>query len=103
MNWWYADLPPVRALFLAALNQSNRFAIESSAVAAMWGWFTYDTDDIESDGAEEESKRGPSQHEQGKASPRRRGDSEYNTTNAATLDELDPAVTAAILAQVEHC
>lgn len=60
----------------------------------MWSWFTYDDDD-----GEEETKRGPSQQEQEKAqpSPQPRGGKAYD---GAKLDDLDPAVTAAILAQV---
>lgn len=47
-----------------------------SAVADMWRWFTYDDDDAESDGAEEETKGGPSQQEREKGSPKEGGDSD---------------------------
>lgn len=66
----------------------------------MWRWFTYDDDDdAENDDAGEERKGDPSQQEQETTSPKQDGDrsSEYE----ATFDELDPAVTAAILAQVQ--
>lgn len=62
----------------------------------MWRWFTYDDDDEDNDDVEEETDSGTSQQEQETASPRRRGDTDV----VATLDDLDPAVTAAILAQV---
>lgn len=75
----------------------------------MWRWFTYndddDDDDAEKDDAENNSpalaapSHSRSQEQENKASLRRGGDrSRYYV--AATLDDLDPEVTAAILAQV---
>lgn len=103
-----ADVFRAPVFYVHIVVPCTGFVLVSSARAGpalprelMWRWFTYDDDDdAESDDAEEERKGDPSQQEQETTSPKQGGDgdsSEYE----ATFDELDPAVTAAILAQVQ--